>query len=154
MPDAFTRLALKGEPYSIGYQHGKRLASAIADNVDIYLSLFRHYAGLDRQAVSEGEAVDIDKTPTGMDSLYETTEGADAYKPFRIAAGGRLPRPLLPGSIIRYCRAGKLLGRAACEIEVSTRQSILRDHVNRPSSTCRRADQREYELEQLQTNAS
>jgi len=32
MSDAFTRLALKGEPYNIGYQHGKRLASAIADN--------------------------------------------------------------------------------------------------------------------------
>src|SRR5437868_8791869 len=31
MSDAFTRLALKGEPYNIGYQHGKRLASAIAD---------------------------------------------------------------------------------------------------------------------------
>jgi hypothetical protein len=32
MSDAFTRLALTGEPYNIGYQYGKRLASAIADN--------------------------------------------------------------------------------------------------------------------------
>src|ERR1700683_1219882 len=51
MSDAFTRLTLKGEPHDIGYQHGVRLASAIADNVEVYFSLFKHYAGLDRQAV-------------------------------------------------------------------------------------------------------
>jgi isopenicillin-N N-acyltransferase like protein len=63
-------------------------------------------------------------------------------------------RKLLPGSILRYCRAGKLLGRAAGEIEISALQSILRDQVNPPSSICRHADQRAHELEQLQTNAS
>jgi len=51
MSDAFTRLALKGESYNLGYQHGKRLAPAIADNVEVYFTLFKHYAGLDRQAV-------------------------------------------------------------------------------------------------------
>jgi hypothetical protein len=34
MSDAFTRFALKGAPYDIGYQHELRLASAIADNLD------------------------------------------------------------------------------------------------------------------------
>jgi hypothetical protein len=52
MPDAFTRLALRGEPCDIGYQHGERLASAIADNVEVYFTLFKHYAGLDRQRCS------------------------------------------------------------------------------------------------------
>jgi isopenicillin-N N-acyltransferase like protein len=51
MSDAFKRLALKGEPYNIGYQHGVRLASAVADNVEVYFTLFEHYAGLDRHAV-------------------------------------------------------------------------------------------------------
>jgi len=51
MSDAFTRLALKGEPHDLGYQHGTRLAAAIADNVEVYFSLFKHYAGLDRGGV-------------------------------------------------------------------------------------------------------
>jgi hypothetical protein len=51
MSDVFTRLALNGEPYDLGHQHGKRLAAAIADNVEVYFTLFKHYAGLDRQAV-------------------------------------------------------------------------------------------------------
>lgn len=63
-------------------------------------------------------------------------------------------RKLLPDRILRYCRAGKLLGRAVGELEVSTLQSILRDHVNRPSSICRHPDQRSHELEQLHTNTS
>jgi len=45
MSDAFTRLALKGEPHDLGYQHGTRLAAAIADNVEVYFTLFDHYAG-------------------------------------------------------------------------------------------------------------
>jgi hypothetical protein len=51
MSDAFTRLALKVESYNIGYQHGRRLAPAIADNVEVYFTLFKHCAGLDGQAV-------------------------------------------------------------------------------------------------------
>ena len=58
MSDAFTRLALKGEPYDLGYQHGRRLAAAIADNVEVYFTLFKHYAGLDREAVF-GRAADF-----------------------------------------------------------------------------------------------
>lgn len=328
MPDAFTRLALKGEPYSLGYQHGKRLASAIADNVEVYFTLFKHYAGLDRRAVlgrtadfarligafdedlmtemrgiaegsgksleeivalnsrteimfregahphgectsmaatpeaslsqhtliaqnwdwmpriqpncvlldleqsgkprvltfteagfvgkigmnemglglccnllvtpqtrpgipfhvlcrrildsssigeaigvlmtsesgasgnflvahAEGEAVDIEKTPTGVDYLYGPTGVLAHTNHFesRLAVDDQ-GRKLLPDSILRYCRASKLLGRSVGELEVSTLQAILRDHVNRPSSICRHPDQRSHELERLQTNAS
>jgi isopenicillin-N N-acyltransferase-like protein len=58
MSDTFTRLALKGEPYDLGYQHGRRLAAAIADNAEVYFTLFKHYAGLDREAVF-GRAADF-----------------------------------------------------------------------------------------------
>jgi isopenicillin-N N-acyltransferase like protein len=329
MSDAFMRLTLKGEPYDIGYQHGVQLASAIADNVGVYFTLFKHYAGLDREAVldrasdfvriidafdedlmaetrgiaegsgrsleeivalnsrteimfkeggrllhgectsmavtpeaslsrhtliaqnwdwmpriqrncvlfdldqprkprvltfseagfvgkigmnstglglccnllvtpqtrpgvpfhllcrrildsssigealgvlltsesgasgnfliahAEGEAVDIEKTPTGTDYLYGTTGVLAHTNHFesRLTVDDQ-GRKLLPDSILRYCRAGKLLGRSTGEVEVSTLQSILRDHVNRPSSICRHADQRVHELERLQTNAS
>jgi isopenicillin-N N-acyltransferase-like protein len=329
MSDAFTRLTLKGEPHDIGYQHGVRLASAIADNVEVYFSLFKHYAGLDRQAVlsrasdfvriigafdedliteirgiaegsgksleeivalnsrteimfkegarllhgectsmavtpeaslshhtliaqnwdwmpriqgncvlldleqrgkprvltfaeagfvgkigmndaglglccnllvtpqtrpgipfhvlcrrildsssigealgvlltsesgasgnfliahAEGEALDIEKTPTATEYLYGSTGVLAHTNHFesRLTVEDQ-GRKLLPDSILRYCRASKLLGRSAGEVEVSTLQSILRDHVNRPSSICRHADLRAHELERLQTNAS
>ena len=45
MSDAFTRLALKGEPHDLGYQHGRRLAAAIADNVEVYFTLFQALRG-------------------------------------------------------------------------------------------------------------
>ncbi|HVB78419.1 MAG TPA: C45 family peptidase [Candidatus Binataceae bacterium] len=329
MSDAFMRLALKGEPYDVGYQHGARLASAVADNVEVYFTLFQHYAGLDREAVlgrasdfvriigafdedllteirgiakgsgksleeivalnsrteimfkagarllhgectsmaatpeaalsqhtliaqnwdwmpriqrncvlldlerrgkprvltfteagfvgkigmngaglgfccnllvtpqtrpgipfhilcrrildsssigealgvlmtsdsgasgnfliahAEGEAVDIEKTPSGTDYLY----GAAGVLAHTNHFESRLTvedegRKLLPDSILRYCRARKLLDRSIGEVEVSTLQSILRDHVNRPSSICRHPDLRVHELERLQTNAS
>jgi isopenicillin-N N-acyltransferase like protein len=329
MSDAFTRLALKGEPYDLGYQHGRRLAAAIADNVEVYFTLFKHYAGLDREAVfgraadfvrligafdedlmteirgiaegsgrsleeivalnsrteimfregahllhgectsmaatpeaslsqntliaqnwdwmpriqrncvlldleqrgkprvltfteagfvgkigmnsaglglccnllvtpqtrpgipfhvlcrrildsssigeaigvlmtsesgasgnflvahAEGEAVDIEKTPTGTDYLYGSTGVLAHTNHFesRLVVEDQ-GRKLLPDSILRYCRAGKLLGRSTGEVEISTLQAILRDHVNRPSSICRHADLRAHELERLQTNAS
>lgn len=44
--------------------------------------------------------------------------------------------------------------RVCRRFEVLTLQSILRDHVNRPSSICRHLDQRSHALERLQTNAS
>ncbi len=43
--------------------------------------------------------------------------------------------------------------RVCRRFEVSTLQSILRDHVNRPNSICRHSDQRSHELG-LQKNAS
>ena len=45
MSDAFTRLALKGEPYDLGYQHGRRLAAAIADNCGGLLHLVQALRG-------------------------------------------------------------------------------------------------------------
>jgi isopenicillin-N N-acyltransferase-like protein len=329
MSDAFTRLTLKGGPHDIGYQHGIRLASAIADNIEVYFTLFKHYAGLDRQAAlgrasdfvriigafdedlmnemrgiaegsgasleeivalnsrteimfregarlfhgectsmavtpeaslskhtliaqnwdwmpriqrncvlfdveqrakprvltfteagfvgkigmnstglglccnllvtsqtrqgipfhvlcrrildspsigealgvlmtsesgtsgnflvahADGEAVDIEKTPTGTDYLYGTTGVLAHTNHFesRLIVEDQ-GRKLLPDSILRYCRAGKLLGRSVGEVEVSTLQSVLRDHVNRPSAICRHPDLRAHELERLQTNSS
>jgi len=47
----FSRLALSGDPYSIGHQYGTQLATATADNLEVYFGLFKHYAGLDRLAV-------------------------------------------------------------------------------------------------------
>ena len=63
-------------------------------------------------------------------------------------------RKLLPDSILRYCRANKLLSRAGGEIDTGILQAILRDHVNHPSSICRHLDPRAHELELLQTNSS
>jgi isopenicillin-N N-acyltransferase-like protein len=106
-------------------------------------------------AHAEGEAVDIEKTPTGTDYLYGTT-GLLAHTnhfEWRLTVDDQ-GHKLLLDSILRYCRAGKLLGRSTGEVEASMLQSILQDHVNRPSSICWHADQRGHELERLQTNAS
>jgi isopenicillin-N N-acyltransferase-like protein len=47
----FPQLLLKGNAYEIGYNHGSTFRSLIRDNIDIYFSLFFHYAQLGREEV-------------------------------------------------------------------------------------------------------
>ena len=102
-----------------------------------------------------GEAIDFETNPRGVEYLY-SRDGMMAHANH---FESRLPVPdegrkLFPDTILRSCRAGKLLAQQRGKISVETLQTILQDHFNYPNSICRHPDSRAHELEQMQTNAS
>jgi isopenicillin-N N-acyltransferase like protein len=106
-------------------------------------------------AHADGEAIDLENTPTGGDYLYGSSGVMSHANHFesrlRVDDQGR---KLIPDTILRYCRSGKLLQRENGRIGAGSFQSIFKDHFNYPASICRHPDERLPESEQLQTNAS
>ena len=102
-----------------------------------------------------GEAIDFETNPRGVEYLYSrdgTMAHANHFESHLLVPDEG--RKLFPDSILRSCRAGKLLNQQRSQITVETLQTILQDHFNYPSSICRHLDTRAHELEQAQTNAS
>lgn len=102
-----------------------------------------------------GEALDVEASPDGAEYLYNR-EGTIAHANHfesKIAVCD-MGRRILPDSILRSCRAGKLLANRGGPVTLELLQTILQDHFNYPNSICRHPDGRLPELERLQTNAS
>ena len=102
-----------------------------------------------------GEALDIEASPDGAEYLYNR-EGTLAHANHfesKISVCD-LGRRILPDSILRSGRAGRLLAGRGGPVTLELLQSILQDHFNYPNSICRHPDDRLPELERLQTNAS
>lgn len=102
-----------------------------------------------------GEAIDFETNPRGVEYLY-TRDGMISHANHfesRLSVPDE-GRKLFPDTILRSCRAGKLLAQQRGKIAVETLQTILQDHFNYPNSICRHSDGRAHELEQMQTNAS
>src|SRR5262245_14558273 len=102
-----------------------------------------------------GEAIDCETNPRGVEYLY-SRDGMMAHANHfesRLSVPDE-GRKLFPDTILRSCRAGKLLAQQRGKISVETLQTILQDHFNYPHSICRHPDSRAHALEQMQTNAS
>ena len=120
--------------------------------------IFSHQTGASANYLighMDGEAIDIETNPNGVEYLYSQDGTLTHANHFE----SRLPVPdegrkIFPDTILRSCRSGKFLAQQRGEIGVETLQTILQDHFNYPSSICRHPDTRAHELEQVQTNAS
>lgn len=103
----------------------------------------------------DGEAVDLEVSPDGTDYLYASSGILNHTNHFesRLTVEDRAPK-LVPDTIVRYCRSGRMLSRENGRISLETFKAILKDHFNYPNAICRHFDERLPETEQFQTNAS
>jgi len=104
---------------------------------------------------ADGEAIDLENTPKGGDYLYGRSGVMSHTNHFesRVVVDDQ-GRKLIPDTILRYCRSGKLLNRENGRIGAGTFQTLFKDHFNYPASICRHRNESLPEPEQLQTNAS
>ncbi|HTY55936.1 MAG TPA: C45 family peptidase [Candidatus Binataceae bacterium] len=103
----------------------------------------------------DGEAIDLENTPKGGDYLYGRTGVMSHTNHFesRVAVDDQ-GRKLIPDTILRYCRSGKLLDQEKGRVSPETFQHVFKDHFNYPAAICRHRNEALPEPEQLQTNAS
>jgi len=103
----------------------------------------------------DGEAIDLENTPKGGDYLYGRTGVMSHTNHFesRVAVEDQ-GRKLIPDTILRYCRSGKLLNQENGHVGPDSFQRVFKDHFNYPAAICRHRNEALPEPEQLQTNAS
>ena len=111
-------------------------SSSIGEAISVLMTSESGASGNFLVAHAEGEAVDIEKTPTGTDYLYGST---GVFWPAPNHFESRLVvedegRKLLPDSVFSAIAARVSLGRYSRPGQISTLQAILRDHVNRPET--------------------
>lgn len=104
----------------------------------------------------DGAAMDFEMAPQVLDFFYPEKGVLVHTNHFTSERLKPLDANLtqFPDSLLRYGRARqKLLGRAG-KISIEDFQEILRDHFNYPDAICRHPDERDPELEHVQTVAS
>lgn len=114
-------LDLAGEPYEVGYEHGRRAKALIEHNLDLYFRRFRDEVGLSRDEVLRRARVHLERIRTGFPGYAAMVGG--------LAAGSGLPLLPLMALNARYelfygefVRQG--LGGSAC-----TAFAVLPEHV-------------------------
>ena len=104
----------------------------------------------------EGTAMDFETAPNQWDYIYPEKGiivhtnhfTSDRLKPMDTNVS------LYPDTLVRFGRARQKMTAKAGSITVEDFKEVFRDHGNQPNSICRHPDERDPELEHVQTVAS
>jgi isopenicillin-N N-acyltransferase-like protein len=107
-------------------------------------------------AHADGEAIDLEATPSDVGFLYPE-DGLLVHTNHFITPrlqAGDVALAESDHTLLRYGRAVHLLRAQAGQITIGTLKSVLRDHFNHPNSICRHPDPSCPEIERSATLAS
>jgi isopenicillin-N N-acyltransferase-like protein len=97
----------------------------------------------------EGEALDVESTPSNYDALYPEDGWLIHTNHFvgpRMVNIHDTARLNFPDTHLRYGRAAKLLGKRSDNMNIDTFKQIFRDHKGYPDSICRHGEASPPEL--------